>query len=63
MPRTESFVDWPGLWAYTYQLRGNYLMQGEKAEQWRGLCEQAAVEQDPQKLMRLIEQIDRLLED
>jgi hypothetical protein len=38
-------------------------LQGEKAEQWRALCEQAAVEQDPQKLMRLIEQINRLLEE
>jgi hypothetical protein len=38
-------------------------VQGEKAEQWRALCEQAAVEQEPQKLMRLIEQITRLLEN
>ena len=38
-------------------------MQGEKAEQWRALCEQAAIEQDPEKLMRLIEQINRLLEE
>ena len=36
-------------------------MQGEKAEQWRALCERAAVEQDPQKLVRMIEQINRLL--
>ena len=38
-------------------------MQGEKAEQWRALCEQAAIEQDPEKLMRLVEQINRLLEE
>jgi hypothetical protein len=38
-------------------------MQGEKAEQWRILCEQAAIEQDPAKLMRLVEQINRLLEE
>jgi hypothetical protein len=38
-------------------------MKGEKAEQWRVLCEQAAIEQDPEKLMRLIEQINRLLEE
>jgi hypothetical protein len=38
-------------------------VQGEKAEQWRALCEQAAVEQDPQKLMQLTEQINRLLEE
>ena len=38
-------------------------MQGEKAEQWRALCEQAAIEQDPEKLMRLVEQINRLLDE
>jgi hypothetical protein len=38
-------------------------VQGEKAEQWRALCEQAAIEQDPEKLMRLVEQINRLLEE
>ena len=38
-------------------------MQGEKAEQWRAVCEQAAIEQDPEKLMRLVEQINRLLEE
>jgi hypothetical protein len=38
-------------------------VQGKKAEQWRALCEQAAIEQDPEKLMRLVEQINRLLEE
>jgi hypothetical protein len=38
-------------------------MQGEKAQQWRILCEQAAVEQDPEKLMRLVVEINRLLEE
>jgi hypothetical protein len=28
---------------------------------WMELCEQAAVEQDPQKLMELVEEINRLL--
>ena len=37
-------------------------MQGETGERWRKLCEQAAIEQDPQKLLQLIEEIDRLLE-
>jgi len=37
-------------------------MQGEKGERWRKLCEQAAIEQDPQKLMELADEIDRLLE-
>jgi hypothetical protein len=38
-------------------------MEGEKAEQWRVLCERAAVEKDPQKLMRLVGEINRLLEE
>jgi len=37
-------------------------MRGETGERWRKLCEQAAVEQDPRKLMELIREIDRLLE-
>ena len=28
---------------------------------WMELCEKAAVEQDPQKLMELVEEINRLL--
>ena len=38
-------------------------MQGEKAEQWRALCEQAAIEKDPEKLIRLVKEINRLLEE
>jgi hypothetical protein len=41
----------------------NLKMQGEKKERWRILCEQAAVEQDRQKLMALIREIDQLLEE
>jgi hypothetical protein len=37
-------------------------MQGETGECWRKLCEQAAGEQDPEKLMELIREIDSLLE-
>jgi hypothetical protein len=37
-------------------------MQGETGERWRKLCEQAAIEQDPQKLLQLTEEINRLLE-
>jgi hypothetical protein len=37
-------------------------MQGEEGERWVQLCEQAAIEQDPSKLMKLIEEINRLLE-
>lgn len=38
-------------------------MQGETGERWRKLCEQAAVEQDANKLMELIEEINQLLEN
>ena len=37
-------------------------MQGETGERWRKLCEQAAIEQDPQKLLQLAEEINRLLQ-
>jgi hypothetical protein len=30
-------------------------------EHWRELCRQAAVEQDPKKLLRLVTEINRLL--
>lgn len=38
-------------------------MQGENAERWRMLCEQAAIEQDPSRLLELIREINRLLEE
>ena len=34
----------------------------EKKEKWFELCEQAAVEQDPEKLMALVRQINALLD-
>ena len=37
-------------------------MQAETGERWRKLCEQAAVEQDTQKLLQLIREINQLLE-
>jgi hypothetical protein len=37
-------------------------MKGEKKERWMELCEQAADEQDPAKLMALIQEINDLLE-
>lgn len=37
-------------------------MQGETGERWRQLCERAAEEPDPQKLMELITEINQLLE-
>jgi hypothetical protein len=36
-------------------------MQGQDQERWRILCAQAAVEQDPAKLMALVKEIDELL--
>jgi hypothetical protein len=39
----------------------NFFMQGEKKERWRELCEQAAVEQHPIKMLKLITEINHLL--
>jgi hypothetical protein len=36
-------------------------MQGETKERWMQLAEQAATEQDPNKLMALVKEIDELL--
>jgi hypothetical protein len=38
-------------------------MQGERGEHWMQLCKQASVEQDPKKLMQLIAEINRLLQE
>jgi len=38
-------------------------MQGQAKESWRALCEQAALEQDSESLLRLIQQINRLLKE
>jgi hypothetical protein len=38
-------------------------MKGEKKERWQELCEQAATEQDPDKLSDLIEEIDKMLQE
>jgi hypothetical protein len=37
-------------------------MSGQKKELWRELCEQAAVEQDPQRLHEPVREVIRLLE-
>jgi hypothetical protein len=34
----------------------------DNLERWKQLCEQAAKEQDPEKLMELVAEINRLLE-
>jgi hypothetical protein len=36
-------------------------MQGQNKERWKERCEQAAVEQDPKKLLELTRQINDLL--
>jgi hypothetical protein len=38
-------------------------MQGEQRERWMQLSQQACVEQDPEKLLDLIREINRLLEE
>jgi hypothetical protein len=36
-------------------------MQGKTRERWQKLCERAANEQDPRKILELVEEINRLL--
>jgi hypothetical protein len=38
-------------------------MQGKTKEMWMQLPEQAAVEQDPAKLLELVKKINRMLEE
>ena len=38
-------------------------MQGENRERWLKLCAQAAAEQDGEKLLELVKQINELLEE
>jgi len=38
-------------------------MKGEVRERWMRLCEEAASEQDPEKLMELVVQINQILEE
>ena len=59
---TSPLLDRLGM-AY-YDTRVNcegYPMQ-DKTERWMELCKQAAIEQDPQKLLALVEEINALLE-
>jgi len=43
-------------------LRGT-LVQGEVKEQWIRLCEMTAAEQDSEKLLAIVKEINRLLEE
>ena len=38
-------------------------MHEQQKERWMELCEQASREQDPNKLMTLVEEINRILEE
>jgi hypothetical protein len=38
-------------------------MQGIQKERWQKLCQQAEVEQDPDKLLELVQEINRLLDE
>jgi len=38
-------------------------MQGENEERWIQLCRKAIDERDPDKLMQIMEQINRMLEE
>jgi hypothetical protein len=38
-------------------------MQGERHDHWMQLCQQASIEQDPEKLIKLIQQINNLLKE
>jgi hypothetical protein len=38
-------------------------MEGKNLERWQELCTLAAVEQDPAKLLLLVEEINRRLDD
>jgi hypothetical protein len=38
-------------------------MKGERGERWRQLCAQAAEEQDPDRLMQLVRDINQLFEE
>jgi hypothetical protein len=40
---------------------GGAFVQDAPKERWQNLCEQAANEQDPQKLLELVREINRLL--
>jgi hypothetical protein len=38
-------------------------MQGKAKEEWKQVCEQAAIEQDPERLMALVMEINRMLDE
>jgi hypothetical protein len=45
------------------RLEVRHVMQGKVKEHWMQLCEQAAIEQDSEKLMALVTEINRMLDE
>jgi hypothetical protein len=62
VPALTIFANWKRR-KLPRQIQGPLLI-GENKERWRMLCEQAAVEHDPEKLHnKLVTEINRLLEE
>ena len=49
--------------AYSIASRYLYSMNGETKERWEVLCEQAAGEQNPAKLLELITEINQIFDE
>ena len=50
-------------WSAQYSMRcGARMPKNQKKERWMELCVEAGKEEDPAKLLKLIEEINRLLE-
>jgi len=70
-PHTEPLQTWPNACnnpcasqspSNACQI-GARVMQGKVQEEWIQMCEQAAIEQDSEKLMALITEINRMLDE
>jgi hypothetical protein len=55
-----AFRDIPGRCWPDWRVR---VMQGKVKEQWVELCERAAIEQDAEKLLVLVNEINRMLNE
>jgi hypothetical protein len=58
-----DFLVREGVFELYFRSRSEELMQGETRERWVELCEQAAVEQDHDRLLELIREISALLDE
>ena len=62
LPRTSKLVgQYPD--AFSFDDRRSLQMDRDTKERWLILCEQAAVEQDPARLLALVTEINRLLDE